>query len=75
MATNKIHLQNAEKAARQELGDAWKFLGPKIREAFICKHVLNTISARDGVEEYELAAKFAYEGILHAAESSQDSIV
>lgn len=57
------HIENAIAAAKKELGNAWDLLGPKVQEAFICKHALAILAARDGVPEWQQAADFAQEAI------------
>jgi hypothetical protein len=56
-------IATAIEAAKKELGSAWDLLGPKVQEAFVCKHALITLAARDGVVEWQQAADFSQEAL------------
>lgn len=60
---HRRYAENAVKAAKQELGSAWDVLGEKVQQAFVAKHALIILAARDGVPEWQQAADFAQEAL------------
>lgn len=52
-------------AAKKELGAGWDVVGPKVQEAFICKHVLHIIGSRGGIKEWDAASNLAAETVLY----------
>ena len=57
------HIDNAVKAAKEQLGSTWNIIGPKFQQAFIALHALSTLAGRTGVPEWQQAADFAQEAI------------